>query len=301
MKAADVMADVVADIVAAIEAGAETWSMPWRTLAATGIPTNAVTGNRYTGGNVLTLACSAQRHGYPSARWATYKQWASAGAQVRRGERGSHAFYWHVHPGDTITEIDSDTGETVELQSSDRVAWARAFSVFNAAQVDNDPNPEASTAPAGDPLKRIAHAEVFFGAIPATIEWGSGAPSYNIAGDRVVMPDFDAFDSAELAYATLAHELGHWTGHPSRLNRTYGKRFGDHAYAAEELVADLSAAFTGTLLGIGTAARHDHASYLAHWCQMLSAQPSILWSVASKAQAATDHLVSHQPAEADAA
>lgn len=157
------------------------------------------------GGNVLTLAFSAQRHGYPAARWATYKQWAAVGAQVRRGEHGSHAFYWHVHPGDTITEIDNETGETVELHS-DRVAWARTFIVFNAAQVDNDPNPDATTAPAGDPLERIAHAEAFFGAIPAEIQWGTGSPRYSIAGDRVVMPDFDAFDSAELAYATLAHD-----------------------------------------------------------------------------------------------
>ena len=102
-------------------------------------------------------------------------------------------------------------------------------------------------------------------------------------------------------WGTLAHELAHWTGHPDRLARTYGKRFGDDAYAAEELVAELSAAFTCALLGIPTQARTDHAPYLAHWCRVLKADPSILWSIASKAQASTDHLATYQPAQDAAA
>jgi antirestriction protein ArdC len=112
------------------------------------------------------------------------------------------------------------------------------------------------------------------------------------------MPPFDAFDTAADAYATLAHELGHWSGHPSRLNRSFGVRFGDHAYAAEELVAELSAAFTCALVGIDTVARTDHAAYLAHWCRLLRQQPAVLWSIAAKAQAATDLLARYQPGEA---
>ena len=114
------------------------------------------------------------------------------------------------------------------------------------------------------------------------------------------MPPFDAFNTAADAYATLAHELGHWTGHPTRLNRSFGKRFGDHAYAAEELVAELSAAFTCAVVGIDTVARTDHAGYLAHWCQLLRQQPAVLWTVAAKAQAATDLLASYQPTPAEA-
>lgn len=291
MKAADVMADVVADLVAAIEQGAGTWSMPWQQIAATGVPTNAVTHNRYQGGNALWFALIGQSHGYPSARWATYKQWQSVGAQVRRGERATWGIYWNVKPAETITETDPDSGEPVELTTAERVTWARSFKVFNAAQVDNAPNPDPPAELT--PLQRIERAEAFFAAIPAVVDWGAGDPCYRPAADRVVMPAFDAFDSAEHAYGTLAHELAHWTGHPARLNRTFGRRFGDDAYAAEELTAELSAAFTAALLGIATVTRTDHAAYLAHWCRMLRARPSTLWSVASKAQAATDYLATY--------
>ena len=113
------------------------------------------------------------------------------------------------------------------------------------------------------------------------------------------MPAFDAFHTAADAYGTLAHELTHWTGHPTRLARTYGKRFGDDAYAAEELVAELGAAFVCALVGIDSVARTDHAGYLAHWCRMLRAQPAVLWTVAAKAQAATDWLAAYSTTPAD--
>lgn len=299
MKAADVMADVVTRLVDAIEQGAGEWAMPWRSMGTGGWPVNAVTGNRYSGGNVLALALTAMERGYPSNRWATYKQWAAIGAQVRKGERGTQGIYWNVKPGETITETDTTTGETVELQSEDRVAWARTFVVFNAAQVDNDPTP--TTALTLTPLERDGCAEAFFAAIPADVRWGAGNPCYRPATDVVVMPAFGAFHSTPDAYATLAHELGHWTGHESRLARIYGRRFGDHAYAAEELVAELTAAFTCALAGIDTVARADHASYLAHWCEMLTAQPAILWTVASKAQAAADYLADYSDTPAELA
>ena len=116
------------------------------------------------------------------------------------------------------------------------------------------------------------------------------------------MPAFDAFHSAPDAYGTLAHELTHWTGHHSRLARTYGKRFGDDAYAAEELVAELGAAFVCALVGVDSVARTDHAGYLTHWCRMLRAQPAVLWTVAAKAQTAADWLAAYSttPADTDA-
>lgn len=297
MKAADVMETGVADLVAAIEHGAGTWAMPWRQMATTGVPTNAVTSKRYTGGNALWFALVAIDRGYPSPQWATFKQWQSVGAQVRKGERGTWGIYWNVKPAETITETDPDTGETVELTTAERVTWARSFAVFNGAQVDNAP---AVEAPADlTPLQRIERAEAFFKAVPAAVGWGEGNPCYRPATDRVVMPTFDAFDTPEHAYGTLAHELAHWTGHPARLARTFGKRFGDVTYAAEELTAELSAAFTAALLGIDTVTRTDHAAYLASWCHMLRTRPSTLWTVASKAQAATDYLAACHADPAD--
>ena len=297
MKAIDIMTEVVTELVAQIEAGASDWSMPWRRMPA-GLPINATTGVAYRGGNVIALSLAAANGNWPN-RWATYKQWESVGAQVRKGERATRGIRWNVKPGETITEVDADTGEAVTLQTADVVTWARSFVVFNSAQVDGDPNPP--TPPAWTPLERDQRAEAFFDAVPAVVRWGAGSPCYRIAADDVVMPHFDAFTTPAAAYGTLAHELGHWTGHASRLGRTFGRRCGDHAYAAEELVAELSAAFTCALVGIDTVARTDHAAYLAHWCQMLRAQPAILWSVAAKAQAATDHLATYSQHPADPA
>lgn len=221
MKAADVMETVVADLVAAIEHGAGTWSMPWRQMATTGVPTNAVTGKRYTGGNALWFALVAIDRGYPSPQWATFKQWQSVGAQVRKGERGTWGIYWNVRSAETITETDPDTGETVEVTTAERVTWARSFAVFNVAQVDNAPGVEA---PADlTPLQRIERVEAFFAAVPAAVGWGEGNPCYRPAADRVVMPAFDAFDTCGHAYGTLAHELAHWTARRRQGSRAGGR------------------------------------------------------------------------------
>jgi antirestriction protein ArdC len=203
MNAADVMDRVVAQLVDAIEAGAADWQMPWRTLGSTGWPTNAATGNRYSGGNVLALYLAAIDRGFPTARWATYRQWASLGAQVRKSERGALGIYWKVtDPADDRKDQTDDTNDHTPRRRS---AWARAFTVFNAAQVDNDP----AAAPAGvepDPLDRDARAEAFFAAVPAVVRWGAGPPCYRPIPDDVVMPAFDAFHTAPDAYGTLAHD-----------------------------------------------------------------------------------------------
>ena len=146
MNAADVMDSVVARLVDAIEAGAADWQMPWRSLGSTGWPTNAATGNRYSGGNVLALYLAAIDHGYPTARWATYKQWQALGAQVRKGERGTLGIFWKVTDPDADDNDERD--DTDEQTPRRRSAWARAFTVFNAAQVDNDPAAPTAAADA---------------------------------------------------------------------------------------------------------------------------------------------------------
>lgn len=295
MNSADVMATTVDQLVAAIEAGAGEWRMPWHHTGTIGLPVNVVTGHPYSGGNILALWGAGFAHGWPTQQWATYKQWASIGAQVRKGETGTGAIYWKVKPAQTITEVDEATGEEIELTSAARVQWARAFTLFNAAQVDGWTNAVDPEPPEPSPLAD------WFAHVPARVLWGHGDPCYQPRADVVIMPAPDAFRHDATRWAILAHELAHWTGHPDRLARTFGKRFGDDAYGAEELVAELSAAFTCAVLGIPTEARTDHAAYLASWCQVLKADPGILWSIAGKASAATSHLASYQPAAAEAA
>ena len=269
--------------------------MPWTHDGTVGVPYNTITGQPYRGGNVLALWAASARHGW-GHEWATFKQWQTRGATVRKGERGTHCIYWNVKPAQTITEVDDTTGDEVTLTTAAQVRWARSFVVFNAAQVDG--HTPAETARSEPETDGVAD---WFAHVPADVRWCGGNPCYMPALDRVLMPAASAFVTDAGRWGTLAHELAHWTGHPDRLARTYGKRFGDDAYAAEELVAELSAAFTCALLGIPTQARTDHAPYLAHWCRVLKADPSILWSIASKAQASTDHLATYQPAQDAAA
>jgi len=267
------MDKVVASIVEAIEAGAKggEWVMPWTFKGGSVLPHNATTGAQYHGANVVILWFTALQQGWPSSRWATFKQWQSVGAQVRKGSKGTDAFIWKSLPSDND---DPD---------APRRGFYRGFYLFNAAQVDNDPYSE----PELDLDVDLHDLEL----VPA--QRAVGRPSYNVTMDVVNMPPRSTFATEDDYLATLAHELGHWTGHSTRLNREYGKRFGDQQYAAEELVAELSAAFTCAELGISTVPRLDHAQYLEHWISMLKADASILFTVASKAQAATDYLMKY--------
>lgn len=282
--AQDVFESTTTAIVQAIEDGAGSWSMPW-SRDGLAFPVNPTTQKHYRGGNVLALLASAVVAGWERGEWATYKQWVSIGAQVRKGERGTGCVFWNVTQ-DRKTVEDDETGDPVELVSFPRFR-ARAFTVFNAAQVDGyTPAPVVLNTD-----EQITHADAVLARVGAHVEHRcEGRAYYSPARDLIVLPAFETFTDASAYYATSAHEHAHWTGHASRLNRDLANRFGDDAYAAEELVAELSAAFTCAALGISSTPRPDHAAYLAHWLDVLRADPRALFTVASKAQAATDHL-----------
>ncbi len=281
MKAADVMADIVDRLIIEIESGAQQWRMPWNT--ATGLPHNAVTGNAYRGANILALWLEAITSGYTSSGWATYKQWQSIDAQVRKGETGTRLIRWVEKKRNDDTADASTTND--DDQTGTRLVPV-AFSVFNLAQCDT----ATSTVTVQLAPRHEGNFAHFFDAVPAVIRWGTGHPCYLPERDEIRMPEWEAFTTTAAGHATLAHELGHWTGHASRLDRDLTGRFGDDSYAIEELIAEMSAAFTCAEVGIVPAIRDDHAPYLAHWLRVLKAEPRHLWSVASSAQAATDHL-----------
>jgi antirestriction protein ArdC len=272
MKADDAMATVVASMIEQIADGGDTWTMPWNTLAT--LPRNGVTGKNYRGGNIMSLLSTQLYRGYESLEWATYKQWQSVEGQVTKGAKAAWIIVWK--PIENKADPDK------------KRMFARAYPVFNRDVVDGAP-----PAPEGE---RTLDAHLFFDAIPAKIVEGS--PAYAPELDVVMMPKIDNCTSDDHYHSILAHELGHWTGHHSRLNREQSTIDRDK-YAIEELIAELSAAFTlhhlrsELDLPIMPAARFDHAAYLRHWVAQLKAKPSILWSVASKAQAATDHLLSY--------
>lgn len=283
MKASEIASRVVEELIARIEAGAGTWEMPWRMTAAAGIPMNATTGVPYRGGNIIALWIEQMIHGYDTPRWATYKQWRANNHQVLKGQKGTHLIHW------ALKETTADDGTV-----SQRLI-PNSFVVFHVDQTEYVGEHRELEELADVPAEFVPEAfDLLLAAVPATI--AAGMPAYHAGFDRVTMPPRETFVSTGDYQATLAHELVHWTGHESRLARSYGKRFGDRAYAVEELTAELGAAMLCGAHGVTPSARADHAAYLANWISVLRDEPMVLWSVAGAAQKAVDRIDSYSEA-----
>lgn len=219
--------------------------------------------------------------GYSSGEWATYRQWTEKGAQVRKGEKSSTVVLW---------KWDNNAhGDDSETKGHSRLLFTTGYAVFNAEQVDG-------YTPKVEPIvsmnQRVRDADAFFDSLGATVRHGGNRAYYQPSDDRIQMPKLEQFIDSTHYYSTEAHEFGHWTGHPSRLDRkTIMKaRFGDMDYAAEELVAEFTAAFTCALLGFGSSPREDHAQYIQNWLTVLKADNKAVFVAASKAQAAVDFM-----------
>ena len=288
----DVYTQVTDTLIAAIEAGAGTWQMPWhRHGVAHTRPMNALTGKRYRGVNVLALWAAAEARGFTTGLWGTYRQWQEKGAQVRKGEKSSLVVFFKEL---AVDETNPETGET----ERGRRLIAKASYVFNATQVDGFALPEPA-APA-NPAEVLANVAAYVTATGARVAFGGEGAFYRPLTDTIHMPDRTRFvgsatsSATECLYATLLHELTHWTGVKTRCDREFGKRFGDDAYAAEELVAELGAAFLCADLGLRPEERDDHAAYIASWLKVLKQDKRCIFTAASHAQRAVAHLHSLQ-------
>jgi antirestriction protein ArdC len=168
----------------------------------------------------------------------------------------------------------------------------KGYTVFNVEQIDGLPDCFYAKAPArAETVQRIARVESFIAATGANVRHGGNRAFYSPASDHVQMPVIEAFRDAESYYATLAHETTHWTRHPSRLDRDFGrKRYGDEGYAMEELVAELGSAFLSADLDLTPEVRDDHAAYIASWIKVLKNDKRAIFSAASHAQRAADFL-----------
>ncbi len=279
---------VTTSIVAALEQGVRPWLKPWTQVggaAASGLPLRA-NGTPYRGINVLLLWGAAADAGYAATTWMTYKQATERGGQVRKGERGSMVVFANSF---TKTQTD-ENGQDEERE----IPFLKAYTVFNVEQIDGlEPGP-AAPSPLEQP-QLIEQAETFMAATGAVIRHGGNRAFYAPGTDHIQLPPVQAFRDIESYTATKAHELIHWTGHESRTARQFGSRFGDHAYAVEELVAELGAAFLCAELGVASEIQEDHASYLAHWLTVLKADSRAIFTASSQAQKATDYLHGLQP------
>jgi antirestriction protein ArdC len=283
---ADIYSRVTDKIVADLEKGVQTWLKPWSVEHAAGRITRPLraTGQPYQGINVLMLWSDAVAKGFVCPIWMTYRQASELGANVRKGEHGSPVVY-----ADRITRTETNTkGEEVENE----IPFMKGYTVFNCEQIEGLPAQYYPAPLTSAPvLERIAAAENFAAATAAEFRHGGNRAYYSCTDDHVQLPPFESFRDAESYYATLLHELTHWTRHEKRLNREFGrKRWGDAGYAAEELVAELGAAFLCADLGITPEPREDHAGYLASWLEVMKSDKRAIFTAAAHAQRAADFL-----------
>jgi antirestriction protein ArdC len=289
----DVYTKVTDRIIADLEKGVRPWMKPWNSGNAQAriiLPLRH-NGVSYRGINILMLWGAAIERGYNCPTWMSYRQAQELGAQVRKGEKGSLVVY-----ANTLTRTETN-GEGEEEERA--IPYMKGYTVFNVEQIDGLPAryataPEPVTTPIA---QRIEQAERFFAATGAVIRHGGNLALYAAHSDHIQMPPFEAFIDAESHAATLAHELTHWTKHPSRLNRDLGrKHWGDEGYAREELVAEMGAAFLCAGLAITPEIREDHGAYIAHWLKVLKNDKRAIFNAAAHAQKAADFLHRLQPA-----
>jgi antirestriction protein ArdC len=282
MKASELFEQVTTDLVAAIEAGASDWRMPWQRLATAGVP-RSVDGRSYRGWNALVLAMTTADRGWSSSTWGTYRAWQRHGGQVRRGERGTHVVLWKPidrRAGDDTADDGAGHGPSL---------FARTFTVFAAEQVDGTDLARSAADPVDEPA-RLASADRYFERVAASVVYGGDLACYVPAGDIIRLPELSRFDRPADFYSTAAHEHVHWTGHGSRLDRDLSGRFGDRAYGAEELIAELGAAFWCAQFQLEQATRADHAAYLGSWLSLLRQDARALVVACGQAQRAIDFL-----------
>ena len=296
----DIAAEITALIIAKLEQGVLPWSRPWGTAGAGGRPLRHC-GTPYTGINTLMLWAVGDARGYASRTWMTYRQASALGGQVRKGETGSLSVYYSsISKTHTETGADKRTGE----EQAATIRFLKSYSVFNTDQIDGLPERFYAPALPATPRVESEHCEAidaFFAPLPATVRHGGDQAYFTSIGDYIQMPRREAFKSDDLYASTLAHEYVHYSGAPGRLERDFGKRFGDKAYAFEELVASIGQCLVCAELGLPGELHNNHASYISHWLEVLTGDSSAIIKAASKAEQAFAWLKAFGAGETNAA
>ena len=282
----DIRQSITDRIIAMLEKGGNEARTRWTKAAKGGFPSNGKSGDAYRGVNVLILWDEAIERGYTSNVWMTYRQAEGMGANVRKGEKAVMCAFFEM--------VKSKKGEDAGQDEDGKGGFfpmCKPFWVFNVAQIEN--LPEAMTKPAEqaatfDPIEA---AEKLLSASGAVINHGFDGAFYAPSKDQICLPTRERFTSPENYYATALHELTHWTGHESRLDRQFGKRFGDDAYAFEELVAELGAAFVVGSVGFVDATIENHAAYVENWLKVLKNDKTAIFTASKQASLAYDFIL----------
>jgi len=284
--------EVTARIIVELEQGRLPWAQPWDAAKCPcTMPRNAVSERNYSGVNVLILWAAGVAQGYSSQRWLTYKQAEKAGGHVRRGERGTVVCY-----ADRFTPKAEAEKAGNEDREARTIAFLKRFTVFNVDQCEGLSEDLIGTPTPIDPVLAVEQADAVIRNSGADLRVGGGEAYYYPGQDFVAVPHQIAFHAGIDWYRTALHELGHWTGHASRLNRGQTGAFRSAAYAREELVAEMASAFTCASLGVQPTVRH--ADYIGAWLEVLRADEKAIFRAASAASKAADYLLGHGKGEA---
>lgn len=282
---ASLYAEVTARIVAELEQGRLPWVQPWDDAACgCTMPENAATGRLYSGINILLLWDAVMSGGYRSQRWLTFRQALALGGHVRKGEKGTAVCY-----ADRFTPRGEQERARDEDREARQVAFLKRFTVFNVDQCEGLPEELIKLPEPRDERETIPRAETLIAATGADFRIGGSCAFYAPAADFVQVPPQHAYPDQINWYRTALHELGHWTGHPTRLDRDQSAPFGSGGYAREELVAEMASAFVCASLSIRPTVRH--ADYIGAWLEVLREDERAIFRAASAASRAADYLL----------
>ncbi|MBP6860757.1 MAG: DUF1738 domain-containing protein [Neisseriaceae bacterium] len=284
-------------IIEQLRQGTAPWLKPWSPADGQDLPYNHTTGNRYSGTNSLMLSVQMRE----DPRWMTYKQAKSIDCQVRKGEKGVGLIKLITHREITKTDaqgkpLKDDQGKPIKVFSLLERPFIKGFTVFNGEQIDGLPRWERTPLTMDwvpdDP------AETLLKASGADIKHEAGDRAYySLTKDHIVLPEQKQFQNASLYYATALHELGHWTGHPDRLDRDMSGGFGSDNYAKEELRAEIASMMLNRELGL----EHDpgqHLAYVQSWIKALENDPMEIIHATRDAQKIQNYVLGLEQAQA---
>jgi antirestriction protein ArdC len=288
---ASIYQEITEKIIAELEGGRLPWVQPWGTSAVQAplaMPRNAATERRYSGINVLILWGAVIQHGFPGQSWLTFRQALSLGGNVRKGERGTTVVF-----ADRFVPDQERARARVQGDEPNSIPFLKRFTVFNVAQCDGLAGDLVTVPPPVRDGLILPKVEALIRASGADLRLGGDKAFYSPALDYIQVPRPDAYFEPINWHRTALHELGHWSGAATRLGRDLSGSYGSKSYAREELVAEMTAAFTCATLGITPTVRH--ADYIGSWLEVLREDDRAIVRAASAASKASEFLLTFRP------
>ena len=284
----DIYQRITDQIIDSLESGTGPWIKPWNDSSHLWGPyRNGVTERPYRGINILLLNLVSFDKGYSDPRWLTFNDARKLGGHIKKGERHTKIVFWkQLKIEDKDKHVVGTDDE--KTQKSKVIPIVRVHRVFNVEQCVGLNLKEITVPDKGNHEDELNDNAEQILALPV-IHHGQRIAAYNRKRDFIMLPPRQSFESANHYYATGCHEVVHWTGHESRLARTFGNRFGDKKYAFEELVAEIGAAFLGGSAGLPFKEMR-HPEYIQSWISTLKENKRAIFTACRQAQAASDYV-----------